>query len=120
MATLYHQVGAAFDFDRLRAGAGSVPSVDHFDRLAVRRLIEDLMVEQMTLTRAVARASTVAAGAGEAAAEAAVDVWVGPRLPIVEGLRTSVDEILASGTGWTFAKLTIANSVIREIASTAD
>ena len=120
MATLYHQVGAAFDFDRLRAGAGSVPSVDHFDRLAVRRLIEDLMVEQMTLTRAVARASTVAAGAGEAAAEAAVDAWVGPRLPIVEGLRTSVDEILASGTGWTFAKLTIANSVIREIASTAD
>ena len=120
MATLYHQVGAAFDFDRLRAGAGSVPSVDHFDRLAVRRLIEDLMVEQMTLTRAVARVSTVAAGAGEAAAEAAVDAWVGPRLPIVEGLRTSVDEILASGTGWTFAKLTIANSVIREIASTAD
>jgi glutamate dehydrogenase len=120
MATLYHQVGAAFDFDRLRAGAGSVPSVDHFDRLAVRRLIEDLMVEQMTLTRAVAKASTVAAGAGEAAAEAAVDAWVGPRLPIVEGLRTSVDEILASGTGWTFAKLTIANSVIREIASTAD
>ncbi len=120
MATLYHQVGAAFDFDRLREGAGSVPSVDHFDRLAVRRLIEDLMVEQMTLTRAVAKASTVAAGAGEAAAEAAVDAWVGPRLPIVEGLRTSVDEILASGTGWTFAKLTIANSVIREIASTAD
>ena len=120
MATLYHQVGAAFDFDRLRAGAGSVPSVDHFDRLAVRRLIEDLMVEQMTLTRAVAQASTVAAGAGEEAAEAAVDAWVGPRLPIVEGLRTSVDEILASGTGWTFAKLTIANSVIREIASTAD
>ncbi len=119
MATLYHQVGAAFDFDRLRAGAGSVPSADHFDRLAVRRLIEDLMVEQMTLTRAVAQVSTVAAGAGEAAAEAAVDAWVGPRLPIVEGLRTSVDEILASGTGWTFAKLTIANSVIREIASTA-
>jgi glutamate dehydrogenase len=44
---------------------------------------------------------------------------VGPRLAIVEGLRTSVDEIVASGTGWTFAKLTIANSVIREIAASA-
>ena len=119
MATLYHQVGAAFDFDRLRAGAGSVPSADHFDRLAVRRLIEDLMVEQMTLTRAVAASATAAAGSGEGAAEAAVDAWVGPRLEIVEGLRASVDEILASGTGWTFAKLTIANSVIREIASSA-
>lgn len=119
MAALYHQVGAAFDFDRLRAGAGAVPSVDHFDRLAVRRLIEDLMVEQLTLTRAVAASSTVSAGSGEAAAEAAVDAWVGPRLAIVEGLRTSVDEIVASGTGWTFAKLTIANSVIREIAASA-
>ena len=119
MAMLYHQVGAAFDFDRLRAGAGAVPSADHFDRLAVRRLIEDLMVEQMTLTRAVAAASTVAAGSDEAASEAAVDAWIGTRQGIVEGLRSSVDEIVASGAGWTFAKLTIANSVIREIASSA-
>ena len=119
MATLYHQVGAAFDFDRLRAGAGAVPSTDHFDRLAVRRLIEDLMVEQVTLTRAVVAASDASAGAGEAAAEAAVDAWVGPRQELVEGVRASVDEIEASGSGWTFAKLTIANSVIREIASSA-
>jgi glutamate dehydrogenase len=120
MAMLYHQVGAAFDFDRLRAGAGNVPSADHFDRLAVRRLIEDLMAEQATLTRAVAKASTVAVGASEAAAEAAVDSWIGPRQGLVEGVRAAVDEIEASGSGWTFAKLTIANSVIREIASSAD
>ncbi|MDZ4111391.1 MAG: NAD-glutamate dehydrogenase, partial [Brevundimonas sp.] len=119
MATLYHQVGAAFEFDRLRAGAGAVPSTDHFDQLAVRRLIEDLMVEQMTLTRAIAVTSTASIGAGEAVAEAAVDAWVGPRQDMVEGVRASVDEIEASGAGWTFAKLTIANSVIREIASSA-
>jgi glutamate dehydrogenase len=117
MAMLYHQVGAAFDFDRLRAGAGNVPSVDHFDRLAVRRLIEDLMAEQMTLTRAVAATSDVSVGASESAAEAAVDAWIGERLALVGGVRASVDEIEASGSGWTFAKLTIANSVIREIAS---
>ncbi len=119
MATLYHQVGAAFDFDRLRAGAGNVPSTDHFDQLAVRRLIEDLMAEQMTLTRAVAKASDASVGAGEKAAEAAVDAWIGSQQPVVEGLRASVDEIEASGSGWSFAKLTIANSVIREIASSA-
>ena len=73
MARLYHQVGAAFDFDRLRAAAGSIPSVDHFDRLAVRRLIEDLMTEQATLTRAVARASDASVGISEDAAEGAVD-----------------------------------------------
>ena len=119
MAMLYHQVGAAFDFDRLRAAAGHVPSADHFDRLAVRRLIEDLMAEQVLLTRAVAKGSKVSVGASEATAEAAVDAWIGPRLATVEGVRAAVDEIEASGSGWTFAKLTIANSAIREIASSA-
>ena len=119
MARLYHQVGAAFDFDRLRAAAGSIPSADHFDRLAVRRLIEDLMNEQRVLTRAVAAGSKEAVGASEEAAEAAVDAWIGPRQSVVEGVRASVDEIELSGSGWTFAKLTIANSAIREIATSA-
>ena len=119
MATLYHQVGAAFDFDRLRAAAGAVPSADHFDRLAVRRMIEDLMNEQLALTRAVARSTDASVGASERSAEQAVDRWIGPRQATVEGVRASVDEIEASGSGWTFAKLTIANAVIREIASSA-
>ncbi|NJC40714.1 glutamate dehydrogenase [Brevundimonas alba] len=119
MATLYHQVGAAFDFDRLRAAAGATPSADHFDRMAVRRLIEDLMNEQVALTRAVARSADASVGASELTAEQAVDAWIGPRQKTVEGVRASVDEIEASGAGWTFAKLTIANSVIREIASSA-
>jgi len=117
MARLYHQVGAAFDFDRLRAAAGAVPSVDHFDRLAVRRLTEDLMAEQVALTRAVAKASDVSVGKDEASAEAAVDAWIGARQAVVEGVRSSVDEIEASGSGWTFAKLTIANGAIRNIVA---
>ncbi len=119
LARLYHQVGAAFDFDRLRAAAGAVPSVDHFDRLAVRRLIEDLMAEQVVLTRAVAKASDPAVGDTEATAEAAVDAWIGTRQALVEGVRAAVDEIEASGTGWTFAKLTIANGQIRQVAGSA-
>ncbi|AQR63282.1 glutamate dehydrogenase [Brevundimonas sp. LM2] len=119
MARLYHQVGAAFDFDRLRAAAGAVPSGDHFDRLAVRRLIEDLMGEQVTLTRSVAQASDPSVGDSEATAEAAVDAWIGPRQAMVEGVRSAVDEIEASGTGWTFAKLTIANGQIRSVAGSA-
>ena len=115
MARLYHQVGAAFDFDRLRVAAGSVPSADHFDRLAVRRLIQDLMAEQIQLTRSVARVSAEATGSTEETAEQAVDAWIGGRLAEVEALRASVDEIEASGSGWTFAKLTIANGVIRSV-----
>lgn len=119
MARLYHQVGAAFDFDRLRAAAGSVPSADHFDRLAVRRLIQDLMTEELQLTRAVAAGAAEATGGTEASAEQAVDAWIGARMDQVEALRASVDEIEASGAGWTFAKLTIANAAIREVLTPA-
>jgi glutamate dehydrogenase len=117
MARLYHQVGAAFDFDRLRAAAGSIPSADHFDRLAVRRLIEELMLEQRGLTQAVAAASNASVGASEETAEGAVDAWIGSRQATVQALRASVDEIEGSGAGWTFAKLTIANSAIRSLAT---
>ena len=115
MARLYHQVGAAFDFDRLRVAANSVNSSDHFDRLAVRRLLQDLMSEEMALTRAVAATCSQDVGATEQKAEDAVDNWIGDRLPQVEALRGSVDEIESSGAGWTFAKLTIANAGIREV-----
>ena len=62
------------EVDRLRAAAGNVPSADHFDRLAVRRLIQDLMAEQMILTRAVAKASNASVGASEETAEKAADL----------------------------------------------
>ncbi|WP_122468155.1 NAD-glutamate dehydrogenase [Brevundimonas lutea] len=119
MARLYHQVGAAFDMDRLRSAAGSLASADHYERLAVRRLIEDLNNEQLVLTRAVAKASKVEAGKSEETAEHAVDSWIGERCELVEGVRRSVDEIEQSGHGWSFAKLTIANIVIREMAAQA-
>src|SRR5690606_32143286 len=77
MARLYHQVGAAFDLDRLRAAAGSLDSTDHFERRAVRRMVEDFQSEQVALTRAVAKSSQVSVGASEAEAEQAVDAWVG-------------------------------------------
>jgi glutamate dehydrogenase len=67
----------------------------------------------------VARASDPKVGKSEAAAEAAVDAWIGHRLEVVEGVRSSVDEIEQSGQGWTFAKLTIANATIREVATSA-
>ena len=37
----------------------------------------------------------------------------------MEAIRASVDEIEASGAGWTFAKLTIANGAIRALAAMA-
>ena len=41
------------------------------------------------------------------------------RAGLVESVRASVDEIEQSGSGWTFAKLTIANATIRDLAVAA-
>jgi len=119
MARLYHQVGLAFGFDRLRQAAGSLVTNDHFERLAVRRLIEDLMAEQSALAGAVARKSEAADGADETRAAAAVREWIGPRSGVVDQVRRTIDEIDQGGQGWSFAKLTIANVALRDLAASA-
>jgi glutamate dehydrogenase len=115
-ARLYHQVGATFDFDRLRGAVGSLASNDPYERLAVRRMIEDFLTEQAALTQAVARASNPGAGESPKAAQAAIHNWIGERVKAVEAVRRTVDEIEQSGSGWTFAKLTIANAALRDLA----
>ncbi|MBS0294995.1 MAG: NAD-glutamate dehydrogenase [Proteobacteria bacterium] len=118
-ARLYHQVGAAFDFDRLRGAAGSLSSSDHYERMAVRRLIADFLTEQAALTQAIARASAPSAGASVQAAQAAIRGFIGERAQAVEAVRRTVDEIESAGAGWSFAKLTIANAALREFAASA-
>ncbi|MBC6983326.1 NAD-glutamate dehydrogenase [Caulobacter sp. 17J80-11] len=118
-ARLYHQVGAAFAFDRLRSAAGSLAPADHFERLAVRRLIEDLLSEQAALTLAIGKAASPASvGNGEAARQA-IQEWVRARSATVDHARKTIEEIEQAGAGWSFAKLTIANAAIRELASAA-
>ena len=119
MARLYHQVGLAFGFDRLRQAAGSLVTRDHFERLAVRRLIEDLMSEQASLTRAISAKATTADGADESRAGKVVADWIGPRAAQVEQVRRTIDEIEQGGQGWSFAKLTIANVALRDLATSA-
>ncbi len=119
MARLYHQVGLALGFDRLRQAAGSLVTRDHFERLAVRRLIEDLMAEQSSLTRAVAANATAADGADEVRAGKVVTDWIGPRASTVDQVRHTIDEIDQAGQGWSFAKLTIANVALRDLATSA-
>ncbi|MBT9473731.1 MAG: NAD-glutamate dehydrogenase [Pseudomonadota bacterium] len=117
-ARLYYQVGRAFAFDRLRAAAGGFTAGDAFERTAVRRLVEDLLAEQATLTRAViAFAGNVKAGENEEAAQAAIVAWAALRRDTAEAARKAVEEIEAAGGGWTFAKLTIANAALRELTN---
>ncbi len=119
-ARLYHQVGAAFSFDRLRAAAGEKRGGDHFERMAVRRLIEDMLSEQAQVARAVmAFAGDPDAAASNEAAKATVNSWAQIHSGPGRVVRRTIEEIEQAGGGWTFAKLTIANAALRELAAVA-
>jgi len=120
VARLYYATGAAFAFDRLRAAAGEFRAGDIFERTALRRLIEDLLAEQAQLTRAImAFAGGAQAGEDDTHARDAVSAWVALRPDQARTATRTVEEIEAGGGAWTFAKLTIANAALRELAAEA-
>jgi glutamate dehydrogenase len=115
-ARLYHCIGGVFAFDRLRAAAGSRTGGDAYERLAVRRLIEDMLEEQASLTRTVmAYAGRPEAGEDADAAKAAVASWSGLHADAVRAAKSTIAEIEKDGGGWSFAKLTIANAALRAL-----
>jgi glutamate dehydrogenase len=59
------------------------------------------------------------AGEDNAAAAKAVSAWAALRPELSRQATRTVEEIEAGGGGWTFAKLTIANAALRELAAEA-
>jgi glutamate dehydrogenase len=121
VARLYHALGAAVGFDEIRAAAGQTATPDHWDRVATRRLIEEFMGEQAGLTGTVCdHAHKLGqAGTNAAWAKAVVESWA--KLNEAELRRTSsaLGELRASQGGWSFAKLAIANTQLKELSETA-
>jgi glutamate dehydrogenase len=117
-ARLYDHVGRSFAFDRLRAASAGFTAGDAFERTAVRRLVEDLLAEQASLTRQIiAHSGDAKAGKSDEAAAAAIGAWTALRPDTAETARKAIEEIEAAGGPWTFAKLTIANAALRELAN---
>jgi glutamate dehydrogenase len=116
-ARIYHHIGGAFSFDRLRDAAGARATGDDvYERLAVRRLIEDMLDEQAALTRAVmAYAGRPEAGEDAAAAKAAVASWSALKADAVRTAKSTISNIEKDAGGWSFAKLTIANAALRAL-----
>lgn len=119
-ARLYHAVGEAFAFDRLRAAAAGFAVGDTFERTALRRLIEELLAEQASLAQAVIAKAEPRKVAELDGARAAVEAWSAPRADQAAAARRTLAEIEASAGPWTFAKLTIANAALRELALTGE
>ena len=118
VARLYYAVGEVFAFDRVRAAAGAYAVGDNFERTALRRLIEDLLNEQASLTRkAMVLAGSAKAGDTAATAHDAANAWTAKHRETAALSRKTIDDIEAAGGAWTFAKLTIANAALRELSA---
>ena len=119
-ARVYHQAGATFAFDRLRAGAAGLLAGDVYQRQAARQMLEDLLGEQAVLTRAIMAQAERDKGMQSAdAAQGAVDAWIAHRADQVKAARDLVAEMEVSGDGWSFPKLTIASTALRALAASA-
>jgi glutamate dehydrogenase len=116
-AFVFHQTGAAFGYDRLRAAAAALPASDPFERAALRSLVAEMVNEQAALARAViAHAERPTEDA--VSAVKAISAWAQPRKPALDRARATVDEVEATGA-WSFAKLTIANTALRSATTGA-
>jgi glutamate dehydrogenase len=117
-ARLYHGIGQMFHFDQLRMGARTLLSEEHWDRLAARRLVEDLYGEQQQLCRAVIN-HLITMGIDAEAMQAAdasdlLDRFVTAHEVDADRARDTVKQVRQSSAGWTLAKLTIASTALRE------
>ncbi|MDR3510780.1 MAG: NAD-glutamate dehydrogenase [Caulobacteraceae bacterium] len=117
VARLYHQAGAAFGFDQLRAAAAGLATGDDFERLALRRLVEDMLQEQSAVTRAMLKHARAFKTNEEA--QALVADWSAGHELQAAAARATIQAIEAAGEPWSFAKLTIVNAALRELAVAA-
>jgi glutamate dehydrogenase len=102
VAPLYFQLGETLGLDRLRTLAGRFSPPDHWDRLALRRLLDDLSQSQRGITRTLLKS-----GAG-------VDDWAKKQGDALERTRAFLNTLDASGE-LSVAKLMLASSQIQSL-----
>ncbi|HJW41553.1 MAG TPA: NAD-glutamate dehydrogenase [Rhizomicrobium sp.] len=117
VAGAYFAMGAAVGIDRLRGLAARIPASQHWDRLAIRRIVDDLYAGQRVLTaEALATLGADKSQAARGDGMDAVKAWAASRGETLDRARSFLDALEHSGD-LSIAKLTLANSQIRELAA---
>jgi glutamate dehydrogenase len=114
VAGAFFAVGAEVGLDRLRGLALRIKGGEHWDRLATRRIVDDLFAGQRALA-ADALARTGATGSRGDGAEA-VKTWAAARADALARTKSFLAELERTGD-LSIAKLTLANSQIHELAT---
>ncbi len=114
VAGAFFAVGAEVGLDRLRGLALRIRGVEHWDRLAVRRIVDDLFAGQ----RALAADALARAGAQGTRADGAqaVKAWAEARADALARTKSFLSELERTGD-LSIAKLTLASSQIHELAT---
>jgi glutamate dehydrogenase len=115
VAGAYFAVGAAAGLDRLRGLAARISGREHWDRLAVRRVVDDLFASQRALAAEALAGHSARASATRADGTEAVRRWETAHSDALSRTRSFLAELERSGD-LSIAKLTLANSQIRSLA----
>jgi glutamate dehydrogenase len=109
VAQAYFPVGARFGLDWLRDAAAQLrrETAQHWDKMALAAIIDDLYGHQFALTRAI-----LAAGDGEPAAR--IDAWAKQRAAAVAQTARLVEDLRGSGAA-DLAMLAVANRQLRAL-----
>lgn len=114
VAGAYFAMGAAVGIDRLRGLANRITAGEHWDRLAIRRIIDDLYAGQRALTASALKPGVD--GEDRAAGAAAVTRWTEAHGDALQRATSFLAALEETGE-LSVAKLTLAGSQIHELAA---
>jgi glutamate dehydrogenase len=113
VAQVYFPVGARFGLDWLREAASTLrgASVQHWDKMALAAIVDDLYGHQFALSHAILAAGEGTAGTG---AEARIEAWAKQRGAAVTQTAKLVDDLRMAGMT-DLAMLAVANRQLRSL-----
>jgi glutamate dehydrogenase len=117
VAGVYFTIGAEVGIDRLRGLSRRIVGVEHWDRLAIRRLNDDLFSAQRSLTNdALSLLGKSDVQGAPADGPAVAKQWVKAHEGALSRAKAFLGALESAGE-LSIAKLTLANSQIRELAA---
>ena len=114
VAGAYFAMGAEVGLDRLRGLAAHITGGEHWDRLAIRRIVDDLFVGQRALTSDALTRAGKRGSHGDGVD--AVKAWAAEHADTLARTKSFLGELERTGD-LSIAKLTLANSQIHELSA---
>jgi glutamate dehydrogenase len=116
VAGAYFEVGEIVGLDRLRGLAARITASEHWDRLAIRRIVDDLFAGQRALTgKVLAQYEHEPSDRTRVEGIEAAKRWAAQNADALDRAKAFFGELERTGD-LTMAKLTLANSQVHELA----